>query len=100
MSAARILAFCAAIVVLVTTGHAEARRRGHINVNLNQASLVSALTLLAEAANVSLVIGDDVSGTVSVRLRNVDPVDAMVAIAEARGAHLRFENGIVIVSKK
>jgi type II secretory pathway component HofQ len=56
-----------------------------VDARFQGAPLESALRLLAEAANVGLVIGEGVEGTVSLDLRGVSPLEAMEALAEAHG---------------
>lgn len=70
-----------------------------IDVRLSGAPLASALALLAEAAGLGLVVGEGVEGTVSVDLRNVRPLDAMRAIAEAHGVELTFVGRTVIARR-
>jgi type II secretory pathway component HofQ len=69
-------------------------------VNLADADLPNALRLLAEAGGFGLVVESDVSGTVSTRLDEVDPYDALITLAGANGAEARYERGIVIVRRK
>ncbi len=59
-----------------------------VDVDLRGASLASALAFLADAADVGLVIGEGVEGTVDVALRRVRPLEAMRALAEAHGVEL------------
>ncbi len=73
-----------------------ARRARPIDVRLHGAPLASALALLADAANVGLVIGEGVSGTVSVDLRRVRPLEAMRALAEAHGVELTYVGRTIV----
>ncbi len=83
----------------------EARRRRRprlpprgrpMDVHFRHAPLANALTFLAEAAHLGLVIGEGVEGTVSVHLHHVRPVDAMRALAEANGVVLDFVGRTVV----
>ncbi len=75
------------------------RKRGRVAVSLNGADLENACRLLADAGKFNLVVQSGLTGTVSATLDGVDPYDALVAIAEANGAEVRFERGIVIVRR-
>jgi hypothetical protein len=75
-------------------------RRGRLNVSLSDADLPNALRLLAEAGGFSLVVESDVAGSVSTELEGVDPYDALVTIAGANGADVRYEGGVVIVRRR
>ncbi|MCC6558309.1 MAG: hypothetical protein IT372_35660 [Polyangiaceae bacterium] len=75
------------------------RKRGRVAVSLNGADLENACRLLADAGRFNLVVQSGLTGTVSATLDGVDPYDALVAIAEANGAEVRFERGIVIVRR-
>ncbi len=70
-----------------------------IDVRFEEASLAHALTMLADAANIGLVIGEGVEGTVSIDLRRVRPLDAMRALAEAHGVELALV-GRTIVARR
>lgn len=59
-----------------------------IDVRFEQAPLASALSLLADAANLGLVVGEGVDGSVSADLRRVRPWIAMQALAEAHEVEL------------
>lgn len=72
----------------------EGRR---IHVAFRRAPLTEALRLLAQEARVQLVIADALSGEVNLRMRNVRPWDAMLALAEAHGADVLRDGDLVIV---
>jgi len=59
-----------------------------------------ALTTLARRAGVSLVLGDNIIGKVTVHLEKVSPKDAMRLIAESKGYVFQEENNIVRVRTK
>ena len=78
--------------------HAPLERGGaRIDVSFRQAPLSEALRLLASQARLQLVIADDLSGEVSLRLRRVRPYDALLALAEAHGADVLRDGDLVIV---
>lgn len=82
----------------VRIGEIRVRRpRGRaLDARFQDAPLASALTLLADAARMNVVIGEGVSGTVSADLRGVRPLDAMEALAEAHGVELSIVGRTVI----
>lgn len=75
---------------------APVERGRPVDVRLHGAPLASALALLADAANVGLVIGEGVTGTVSVDLRRVRPLQAMRALAEAHGVELTLVGRTIV----
>lgn len=70
-----------------------------IDVRFQDAPLASALTMLADAANVGVVIGEGVEGVVSIDLRRVRPLDAMRALAEAHGVDLDIVGGTLVARR-
>jgi len=75
-------------------------RRPRVSVNLKDADLPDALRLLAEVGGFGVVVESDVAGTVSVRLSEVDPFEALETLAQANGAEARYERGIVVVRRR
>ena len=71
---------------------------GPRTVKLRQAPLESALRLLAEAGDFNLLLEGDLSKPVSGDLKDVDPYEALVALAGAHGAFVRFDGRIVVVT--
>ena len=75
------------------------RRGPTVDVAIVGAPLREVMRMLADAAGLQLVIADDLDATVDVELRDVRPVDAMGAIAEAHGAHVVVRGDVVIVER-
>lgn len=73
----------------------SSRRR--VDVRLHDADLENALRMLADAAHVPLVVDGDVQGTVTIALRQVDPLSALTTIASAHGASVEVAGGAVVV---
>ncbi len=63
--------------------------------NFSDVEINVALTTLARRAGVSVIVGDGVTGKVTVHLENVSPKDAMRLIAESRGFVYQEEKGVV-----
>jgi type II secretory pathway component HofQ len=86
-----------------TLGGSSARDRGVVrrgalvDVGFDGAELREVMRLLAEVAGVDVIVEDGVSGTVTIDLRDVRPLDAMGAIAEAHGATLELSGRMAIV---
>jgi hypothetical protein len=76
------------------------RRQAHIDVNFQSAEIVNAFQLLADTGRFNLVMQDGLGGHVSATLKGIDPYDALVALAEANGITVRYEDDIVVVKKK
>jgi hypothetical protein len=78
----------------------EVVRRGEVvDVAFSNADLPNAMRLLAEAAGVNVVVEDGLAGTVDLSMRNVRPLDAMTAIAQAHGATIEQSGRTWIVRR-
>lgn len=77
------------------------RRSGRrVDVALNHAALDAALQMLATEAGVGLVLPDPLGATVSVSLRRVDPLEALVTLAEAQGLQVERQEQVFIVRRR
>jgi hypothetical protein len=74
--------------------------RARVDVSFQGADMVNAFQFLADAGRFNLVLSDGLGGKVSATLHGVDPYDALVSLAEANGAKVRYEREIVVVSKR
>ena len=99
-----------ALAVLVaatpTTAHASdlcapsAQHRGAaIDLDLERADIRGALRLVADAAKLGLVLGDDVTGTVTIHLKAVPWDAAACAIANIAHVELELADKILIARK-
>lgn len=68
-----------------------------ISIELQDAPIASVLRLLADVARTNLVVGDGVSGRVTLRLRNVAWDRALLVLCETRGLHASWEGNILHV---
>ena len=75
-------------------GHGRRRR---VDIAFHQADLPNALRLLADAAGVQLVVSDGVDGSITASFRRVDPLDAMVLLAETHGAEVELRGRFAVV---
>jgi hypothetical protein len=76
------------------------RRAGRVAVHFQRADLTNALQFLADAGRFNLVLEGGLSGQVSASLLDVDPYDALVALAEANGATTSYDRRIVTVKHR
>ncbi len=71
--------------------------RGGISMRLERADLVTALRSIAKYSGMDMIIGDDVKGTVSVELNNVQWEKALDLILKTKGYTYIIENEIIRV---
>ena len=79
------------------TVHAEQHQT--FSIQLKQAPLVPTLQQLALAQNVNLIIDDELQGTLSLQLDNVDLDQLFRSVAKIKQLDLWQENGIYYLSK-
>ncbi len=79
-----------------------ARRRSgrRINVDLHRASLAQALQLLADEAHLNLVLGEGLTGEVSLSLRHVDPLEVLDSVVASRGLVAEQQGSILVVRRR
>jgi len=106
----KIIVFLAAAIIIIfaasgvsaqekATGTASMSAQEVISLNVTQMDLQDVLRLIAEKANLNIIISKEVAGTVTLRLKNVDLWEALGAILEANGFSYREEEGIIRVVK-
>jgi type II secretory pathway component HofQ len=66
-------------------------------VAFHDAPLQEALRMLAEVADVDLVVSEPLSQPVTLELRQVDPLEAMEALAAAHRLRLARRGDLVVV---
>jgi len=81
------------------SGSASVSSQEVISLNITQMDLQDVLRLIAEKANLNIIISKEVAGTVTLRLKNVDLWQALGAILETNGFTYREEKGIIRVVK-
>lgn len=72
-------------------------RRARISLDLRAAPFEDVARLLSDAGHFNLVL-DCPSSLVTVTLRDVEPYDALVSLAELRGLSVRYDRGVARVS--
>jgi len=70
-----------------------------ISLDVKQMDLQDVLRLIAEKANLNIIIGEEVAGSVTLRLKNVDLWQALEAVLQTSGFTYREERGIIRVVK-
>jgi hypothetical protein len=79
---------------------ARPRATKRVALALQHADLGHAMQFLADAGHFNLVLESGLGGQVSASLYDVEPYDALVALADANGAKVEYENRIVVVRKR
>jgi type IV pilus assembly protein PilQ len=97
---ARILApLLLAFSLVALAPDAFAADKGKIDIDVVNADIRNVLRLLADAGHVNLVLGDDVTGPVTVRSRNVPWETAMRSVLSVKGLAMEHTGNIVRVQK-
>jgi len=105
----RVLFLVAAVAIIFAASGVGAQEKASgassvssqevISLNVTQMDLQDVLRLVAEKANLNIIISKEVAGTVTLRLKNVDLWQALGAILETNGFTYREEKGIIRVVK-
>jgi type IV pilus assembly protein PilQ len=77
-----------------------ARRGPVIALDVKDADLQDVFRLLADTANVNLVVSDEVRGKLTLELHRVPWQSAACAIAKLEHLVLSFDQGILLVTKR
>ncbi|HTQ48992.1 MAG TPA: secretin N-terminal domain-containing protein [Polyangiaceae bacterium] len=78
---------------------AAAADRGKIDVDVVNADVRNVLRLFADIGHVNLVLGDDVTGSVTVRFVNVAWETAMRSVLSVKGLAMERTGNIVLVQR-
>jgi len=76
---------------------ARPKRTKLVDIDLVRAPFDEAARLLSDAGRFNVVVEAPSASAVTVRLKAIEPYDALVVLAEARGLSVRFEHGVVVV---
>lgn len=82
----------------VAPAHAPAQPQGRASFNFKDARAQDALRLIASQFGMNLVVGKDVSGTLTANLTNVTFPEAVAFVAEATGCDYRLETNVLVVN--
>lgn len=92
-------AFLTDIPLQVDEARGGARYRGRrIDLDFNNADIHNILRLLAEVGGVNIVTSDDVSGSVTIRMRNVPWDQALEVILQAKGLGMVRRGNLIRVA--
>lgn len=78
-------------------GSTRPRRAKKVDLDLVAAPFDDVARLLSDAGRFNVVVESPSPGPVTVRLRDIEPYDALLVIAESRGISVRYRSGVVIV---
>lgn len=81
------------------SGHRTLRSGRRMDIEIHRADLGNALQFLANEARMNLVLGEGISGEVSLFLRRADPAEALQALAASRGLSLLHQGNILVVQR-
>ncbi len=91
------------IILLIFTSYLlgqddlEKKLNTRVSVNFQKTSITDVLRILASQNSINLVIGEGITGDVTVQLNNVTLSDALSTILKSHGYHYIIQNGIVLV---
>ncbi len=71
-----------------------------MSLHISDTDIRYILTAMAANNNMNIVIGNDVSGTVSVNLDDIMPLDAIKTIARINGLAVEEKNGIIYINSQ
>ena len=94
-----VTALLLGLCLVVLAPEASGAERGKIDVDVVNADIRNVLRLFADVGHVNLVLGDDVSGMVTVRFLNVPWETAMRSVLSVKGLAMERTGNIVRVQK-
>jgi type IV pilus assembly protein PilQ len=84
--------------LVASSGAASAADRGNVDIDVVNADIRNVLRLFADVGHVNLVLGDDVSGVVTVRLKNVPWETALRSTLAVKGLDMERTGNVVRVA--
>jgi type IV pilus assembly protein PilQ len=97
-ASAYLLAPLVAACFLAGAPAASAADKGHVDLDVVNADIRNVLRLFADVGHVNLVLGDDVSGTVTLRLKNVPWETALRSTLAVRALDMERAGNVVRVA--
>jgi type IV pilus assembly protein PilQ len=82
------------------TGEKKVYTGRRVSLEFSDADIRKILQLIAEVSNLNFLIGDDVSGTMSIKLVNVPWDQALAVILETKGLEKRQQGNIMYIKPK
>ena len=80
-----------------TSGRTRSSPEARVDLDLKAADIHDVFRLLADVGRVNIVVAGEVSGTITMRLRQVPWDRAMEVIAHARGLSYEREGNVILV---
>jgi type II secretory pathway component GspD/PulD (secretin) len=93
-----IAALLLAVAFVAAPPDAPAQPQGRASFNFKDARAQDALRLIASQFGMNLVVGKDVSGTLTANLTNVTFPEAVAFVAEATGCDYRLNENVLVVN--
>ncbi|HKQ20180.1 MAG TPA: secretin N-terminal domain-containing protein, partial [Candidatus Eisenbacteria bacterium] len=93
-----IAALVLAVAVAAAPPNVPAQPQGRASFNFKDARAQDALRLIASQFGMNLVVGKDVSGTLTANLSNVTFPEAVAFVAEATGCDYRLNENVLVVN--
>jgi type II secretory pathway component GspD/PulD (secretin) len=93
-----IAALLLAAALVAAPPNAPAQPQGRASFNFKDARAQDALRLIATQFGMNLVVGKDVSGTLTANLTNVTFPEAVAFVAEATGCDYRLNENVLVVN--
>jgi type IV pilus assembly protein PilQ len=87
------------LVAVCWLGTASAAEKGNIDLDVVNADIRNVLRLFADVGHVNLVLGDDVVGNVTLRLKNVPWEAALRSTLVAKGLDMERTGNVVRVAR-
>lgn len=94
-----VLPVLTAVAAAPASPGALAADRGHVDVDVVNADVRDVIRLFADVGRVNVVMSDDVTGTVTLRLKNVRWEIALETVLAAKGLAMRRRGNILLVTK-
>ena len=79
-------------------GRARPRRQKHVDIDLVRAPFDEVARLLSDAGHFNVVVEAPGASPVTVKLRDVDPFEALEVIAHVRGLEISMRSGMVVIA--
>lgn len=77
---------------------ARPKRTKHVDIDLVRAPFDETARLLSDAGRFNVVVEAPSASAVTVHLKSIEPYDALLILAEARGLEVSYRRGVVVVT--
>lgn len=87
-----------AVLSLACAGLSQADEAGRISLSFRELPVRAALQLLAEAAEMQMLVSDSVTGVITLEIADMAHDDALALVLETRGLKARRNHGVWVVA--